>query len=61
VEFHAPLKPGVGPRAARELVRSISPRLGDDRSLGDDIEALAAAIRDGSALTAIEADVGELR
>jgi histidine ammonia-lyase len=60
VEFHAPLKPGVGAGAARELVRSISPRLGDDRSLADDIEALAAAVRDGSALAAIEAEVGEL-
>ncbi len=39
VEFHAPSKPGVGRPAARELVRSISPRLGDDRSLADDIEA----------------------
>jgi histidine ammonia-lyase len=61
VEFHAPLKPGVGARAARELVRSISPRLDDDRSLADDIEALAASIRDGAALAAIEAEVGELR
>jgi len=60
VEFHAPLKPGVGAGAARELVRSISPRLGDDRSLADDIEALAAVVRDGSALAAIEAEVGEL-
>jgi histidine ammonia-lyase len=60
VEFHAPLEPGVGSRAARELVRSISPRLGDDRSLADDIEALAASIRDGSALAAIEAEAGEL-
>jgi histidine ammonia-lyase len=55
VEFHAPLEPGVGPRAARELVRSVSPRLGDDRSLSDDIEAIAAAIRDGSAVAAVEA------
>jgi histidine ammonia-lyase len=61
VEFHAPLKPGVGPRAARELVRLISPRLGDDRPLADDIEALAAAVRDGSALAAIQAEVGELQ
>ena len=61
VEFHAPLKPGEGPRAARELVRSVSPRLDDDRPLADDIEALAASIRDGSALSAIEAEVGELR
>ena len=61
VEFHAPLEPGVGARAARKLVRSISPRLDDDRSLADEIEALAASIRDGAALAAIEAGVGELR
>ena len=45
VEFHAPLEPGVGPRAVRELVRSLSPRLGDDRSLSDDIEAICCIIR----------------
>ena len=61
VEFHAPLEPGVGSRAARELVRSVSPRLGDDRSLSDDIEAIAAAIRDGSAVATVEAETGELR
>jgi histidine ammonia-lyase len=61
VEFHAPLAPGEGGRAAREFVRSISARLEDDRSLADDIEALAATIRDGSALAAIESEVGELR
>jgi len=60
IEFHAPLEPGVGGRTARGLVRSVSPRLGDDRALADDIEALAAAIRDGSALAAVEAEVGEL-
>jgi hypothetical protein len=42
-------------------VRSVSPRLGDDRSLSDDIEAIAAAIRDGSAVKAVEAETGELR
>jgi histidine ammonia-lyase len=42
-------------------VRSVSPRLGDDRSLSDDIEAIAAAIRDGSAVAAVEAETGELR
>ena len=50
---------GRVPRAARAGRRcrgprgsscaSVSPRLGDDRSLSDDIEAVAAAIRDGSA------------
>ncbi|HEY3050557.1 MAG TPA: histidine ammonia-lyase [Gaiellaceae bacterium] len=61
VEFHAPLEPGVGSRAAHQLVRSTSPRLRDDRPLADEIETLAASIRDGSALAAVEAEVGELR
>ena len=61
VELHAPLAPGVGGRAARELVRSLSPRLGDDRSLTDDIEAVAAAIRDGSRSAAVEADAGSMK
>jgi len=37
-----------------------SPRLRDDRPLGPDIEAVAAAIRDGSLVAAVEASVGEL-
>jgi histidine ammonia-lyase len=61
VEFHAPLEPGVGGRAARELVRSSSPRVRDDRPLADDIEWVARSIRDGSVLEAVEAEAGELR
>ncbi len=61
VELHAPLAPGIGGLAARELVRSFSPRLGDDRSLTDDIEAVAAAIRDGSVVAAVEAEAGALQ
>jgi len=61
VELHAPLRPGVGGGAAREFVRSLSPRLRDDRSLTDEIEAVAAAIRDGSALSAVEAGGGALQ
>jgi histidine ammonia-lyase len=60
VEFLAPLQPGDGAAATRAFVRSLSPRLDDDRPLSDDIEAVAAAIRDGSLLAAVEADVGEL-
>ncbi len=41
VEFHAPLAPGAGVAAARKLVRSLSPRLEEDRSLSGDIEAVA--------------------
>ncbi len=60
VEFLAPLEPGAGVRALHDLVRALSPRLRDDRPLGGDIEAVAAAVRDGSLLAAVEAGVGEL-
>jgi histidine ammonia-lyase len=60
VEFHAPLEPGAGGRAARATVRELSPRLRDDRPLAGDIEAVAASIRDGSLLAAVEAEAGEL-
>ena len=43
------------------FVRTLSPRLVDDRSLAAEIEAVAGAIRDGSAIAAVEAEVGALR
>src|SRR5881397_3047304 len=60
VEFLAPLEPGRGAAATHEFVRTLSPRLRDDRPLGADIEAVADAIRDGSLLAAVETEVGEL-
>jgi histidine ammonia-lyase len=60
VEFLAPLEPGAGVRAGRAAVRELSARLGDDRPLGEDIERVAAAVRDGSLVAAVEAEVGEL-
>jgi histidine ammonia-lyase len=61
VEFLAPLEPGIGARAARDAVRSLSPRLVDDRPLALEIEAAAEAIRDGRFVAAVEAETGELR
>ncbi|MEX2211378.1 MAG: histidine ammonia-lyase [Gaiellaceae bacterium] len=60
VEFLAPLEPGAGVRATRAFVRELSPRLGDDRPLSADIERVAASIRDGSLLAAVESEVGAL-
>ena len=60
VEFLAPLEPGVGAAAVRAHVRSLSPRLADDRSLAGDIEAVAGSIRDGTLVAAVEADAGAL-
>src|SRR5262249_53852868 len=60
VEFLAPLEPGAGVAAARRFVRTISPRLVDDRPLAPDIEAVAESIRGRSLVAAIETEVGEL-
>ena len=60
VEFLAPLVPGAGVRATHAFVRSLSPRVRDDRPLADDIECVANAIRDGSLVHAVESEVGEL-
>jgi histidine ammonia-lyase len=60
VEFLAPLEPGEGVRATHDFVRSLSPRLDDDRPLAPDIEAVARGIRDGSLGAAVEAELGEL-
>jgi len=61
VELLAPLAPGTGAEAARAFVRSLSPRLHDDRPLHDDIEAVATAIREGSLVAAVEGQAGDLR
>ena len=61
VEFLAPLAPGHGSEAARAFVRSLSPRVVEDRPLSREIESVAASIQDGSLAVAVEAEVGELR
>jgi histidine ammonia-lyase len=60
VEFLAPLHPGVGAEATRSFVRTLSPRLRDDRPLSAEIESVAGAIRAGSLVAAVEAELGEL-
>ncbi len=59
VEFLAPLEPGIGVRAARTFVRTLSERVHEDRPLSADIELVASAIRDGSLLAAVAHDVPE--
>lgn len=46
LEYRKPLVPGGGVRTAYERVRSLVPRLEEDRSLSDDMERMAVAIRD---------------
>jgi histidine ammonia-lyase len=61
IEFLAPLEPAPGVRATHDAVRELSERVREDRSLADDIERVAGAIRDGSILAAAEAEIGVLR
>jgi histidine ammonia-lyase len=61
VEFLAPLQPGVGVAAARGFVRTLSPRLIEDRPLAGEIDLVTARIRDGSLVAAVEAGSGALR
>jgi histidine ammonia-lyase len=60
VEFLAPLRPGAGVAAAHDVMRTLSERLVEDRSLSDDIERVATAIRSGTVVEAVEHVVGEL-
>jgi histidine ammonia-lyase len=60
VEFLAPLDPGRGVAATRAFVRGLSDRLVDDRPLSADIERVAAAVRNGSLLAAVEEEIGAL-
>jgi len=60
IEFLAPLQPGGGVRAVHDVVRTMSPRLVEDRSLSADIELVAEAIRAGTIVAAAESEVGAL-
>ncbi len=60
IEFLAPLQPGEGVRAVHDLVRTLSERLVEDRSLSADIERVADAVRNGAAVDAAEREVGAL-
>jgi histidine ammonia-lyase len=61
LDFLAPLKPGPGVAALHAALRERSEHVVDDRSLAPDIEQVAAGIRDGSLLGAVEGALGPLR
>ena len=60
IEFLAPLRPGEGVSAVHDFVRTLSPRLTEDRSLSADIERVADAVRSGALLAAAEREIGAL-
>jgi histidine ammonia-lyase len=60
IEFLAPLRPGAGVRAVHDAVRARSGRLLEDRSLSADVERVAAAVRAGEIVAAVEEEIGAL-
>jgi len=61
VDFLEPLQPGPGIRLLHRAIRELSPHLDDDRSLAAEIDTVAAAVRNGSLLAAVEGGFGPLR
>ncbi len=47
LEYRAPLQPGTGVKQAYNIVRAHVPRLSADRAMSNEIEKVAAAIRNG--------------
>jgi histidine ammonia-lyase len=52
VEYRHPLTPGPGVATVIDLIRSHVPRLGEDRSLTEEIELVTALVADGSVAAA---------
>jgi histidine ammonia-lyase len=60
LDLRAPLAPGVGSAAAREVVRTVVPFLDVDRELRPDFDAALELVRGDRLLEAVEAAVGPL-
>jgi histidine ammonia-lyase len=60
LDLRSPLEPAPATAAARAAVRAVSPFLDEDRSLSDDIQAVATLVRDGSLVAAASTGAGEL-
>jgi len=60
IDFHAPIEPGVGVKAAHARIREEVPALDGDRELRPDIRTLAAMVAEGELREAAEDTVGPL-
>ncbi|HEX3926584.1 MAG TPA: aromatic amino acid lyase, partial [Gemmatimonadales bacterium] len=60
LDFHAPLEPGPGVKAARSALRSVVPALDVDRIMSDDLNAARRLVISGELRRATEAVTGPL-
>ena len=61
IEFHKPLKPGVGVQQAYKTIRKYVKKLDNDRIMYPEIEKIAELIRNGEIVRNVERRVGGLR
>jgi histidine ammonia-lyase len=61
IDFREGKKPGRGVRIAYEVIRSVVPKLIDDRVLYPDISAVAEKIRSGEILDSVEREISTLK
>ena len=61
LEFHRPLEPGPGVKAALEAIRRVSPAVVEDRPLSRDVQAVYELMSSARLRRAVEDVVGELR
>ncbi|MCG3128191.1 MAG: Histidine ammonia-lyase [Phycisphaerae bacterium] len=59
IDFRAPLRPGVGPRAAHEIVRARITHADRDRAFGEDIAAALEIVRGGELIEAARRILGD--
>ncbi|HZP62711.1 MAG TPA: histidine ammonia-lyase [Terriglobales bacterium] len=59
-DFRFPVKPAPATQAVYEVIRSIVHKLEEDRPLFDDINRLAAAVKDGAVLNAATEVIGKI-
>ena len=60
LDLRSPLEPGRATAAAREVIRSVSPRLDEDRSLSADIGEVTGLVAGGALVKAAEGPAGPL-
>lgn len=61
LDFRRPHKGGKGTEAAYKVIRDKITRLIDDRSLYPDIDSATEIVRNGSIVSAVEKEIGELK
>ncbi|MDI6917749.1 MAG: histidine ammonia-lyase [Thermoplasmatales archaeon] len=61
LEFHKPLKPGIGVENAYKTIRKYVKKLDNDKILYPDIEKVAELIRNGEIVRNVEKEIGRMR